>query len=254
MAIPDEKKKTPEKTPVEKQPRQDDKAIDNRLKAAFGSGVASSGSKGDASQGSGVQGNPFGATPDGELQGVGGYGGYSLAGRGLLGELPRPQYDSSNDAGTIVVDIVVDARGRVTDARIRVSGSEGSAASNANLRRSAVEAARKASFEAVAKAGNQQGYIVYYFRDSACGARSVAQEREQFPPVIFVDVAIVVDGCTVDNRANNCRGECVPLKRRPPASRHNLVAGDGVSFLWRHNHYVGIITFSQEAAVFYAEQ
>lgn len=164
VAIPDEKKKTPEKTPVEKQPRQDDKAIDNRLKAAFGSGVASSGSKGDASQGSGVQGNPFGATPDGELQGVGGYGGYSLAGRGLLGELPRPQYDSSNDAGTIVVDIVVDARGRVTDARIRVSGSEGSAASNANLRRSAVEAARKASFEAVAKAGNQQGYIVYYFR------------------------------------------------------------------------------------------
>lgn len=164
VAISDEKKKTTEKSPVEKQPRQDDKAIDNRLKAAFGSGVASSGSKGDAAQGSGVQGNPFGATPDGELQGVGGYGGYNLAGRGLLGELPRPQYDSSNDAGTIVVDIVVDARGKVVDARIRVSGSEGTAASNANLRRSAVEAARRASFEAVAKAGNQQGYIVYYFK------------------------------------------------------------------------------------------
>ena len=164
VAIPKKKKKSTEKSPAEKQPRPDNKAIDNRLKAAFGSGVAATGSKGDAEHGSGVQGNPFGETSDGGLQGVGGYGGYSLGGRGLLGELPRPQYDSSNDAGTIVVDIVVDARGKVVDARMRVSGSEGTAASNANLRRSAVEAARKASFEAVAKAGNQQGYIVYYFK------------------------------------------------------------------------------------------
>lgn len=164
IAIPEDETKVSAKKPDEKPRPKDDNTIDDRLKAAFGKGVASQGSRGTASHGSGVQGNPFGSASEGALRGVGGYGGYSLGGRGLLGELPRPQYDNSNDAGTIVVDIVVDARGKVTNARIRVSGSEGTAASNANLRRSALAAARKATFDEAAGVDNQQGYIVYYFK------------------------------------------------------------------------------------------
>lgn len=143
---------------------QEDNRIDDRLKNAFGKAGAVSGGKGSGSTGGGVQGSVFGTTSEGALQGVGGYGGYDLGGRGLSGVLPRPEYDNSNDAGTIVVDITVDNKGRVVNARVRVSGSEGSAASNLNLRESAVEAARRATFESVPTAGNQQGYIVYYFR------------------------------------------------------------------------------------------
>ncbi len=146
------------------QQQKENERIENRLKNAFGKGVSETGSRGNSEQKEGTQGNPFGSTADGDLQGVGGYGGYSLAGRGLLGDLPRPQYDGSNDAGTIVVDITVDNKGRVINARIRVTGSEGSAASNSNLRNSALEAARRAVFESSASAGNQQGYIVYYFK------------------------------------------------------------------------------------------
>ncbi len=166
VAIPEEKKKTEPKKEVQSPPVEPerDSRIDDRLKSAFGKGVASSGSRGEAEKGTGVQGNPFGSSSSGELHGVGGYGGYSLGGRGLLGGLPRPQYDSSNDAGTIVVDITVDSRGKVISARVRVSGSEGSAASNMNLRNSAIAAAKQASFEASPTADNQQGYIVYYFK------------------------------------------------------------------------------------------
>lgn len=153
-----------EQTNAEKNKQQENKQIDNRLKSAFGKGVAASEGKGSGLKGNGSEGNPFGATAEGSLQGIGGYGGYSLGGRGLLGDLPRPEYDSSNDAGTIVVDITVDNKGRVVNARVRVSGSEGSAASNLNLRNSAVRAARRATFEPVSAGGNQQGYIIYYFR------------------------------------------------------------------------------------------
>ncbi len=164
VSMPQEEtaKKKPTNAEISKQ--QENKQIDNRLKSAFGKGAAASEGKGSGLKGNGSEGNPFGATAEGSLQGVGGYGGYSLGGRGLLGDLPRPEYDSSNDAGTIVVDITVDNKGRVVNARVRVSGSEGSAASNLNLRNSAVRAARRAMFEPVSAAGNQQGYIIYYFR------------------------------------------------------------------------------------------
>jgi len=124
------------------------------------------GSRGTSSQGEGVQGNPFGNSSSGELTGVGGYGGYNLGGRGLVGGLPRPQYDSSNDEGTIAVSITVNQQGRVISAIATVKGSKGTAFSNPNLRKSAENAARKAVFETGNSAGNQSGVIVYHFKQN----------------------------------------------------------------------------------------
>ena len=82
--------------------------IANQVKNAFGKGVSNDGSRGDSDEGSGTQGNPFGNSSTGEITGVGGYGGYNLGGRGLVGSLPYPEYDNSNDAGIIAISITVD--------------------------------------------------------------------------------------------------------------------------------------------------
>ena len=65
-----------------------------------------------------------------------------MGGRGLKGELPIPQYDASNDEGTIVVSIYVDAQGKVTQAAATPSGSRGTAYANLTLRARAEAAAR----------------------------------------------------------------------------------------------------------------
>ena len=90
--------------------------IANQVKNAFGKGVSNDGSRGDSDEGSGTQGNPFGNSSTGEITGVGGYGGYNLGGRGLVGSLPYPEYDNSNDAGIIAISITVDPQGKVISA------------------------------------------------------------------------------------------------------------------------------------------
>ena len=160
-----EEKQKKETTQKEKKPKEDTR-IDDKIKNAFGKGNSADGSRGTSSQGEGVQGNPFGNSSSGELTGVGGYGGYNLGGRGLVGGLPRPQYDSSKDEGTIAVSITVNQQGRVISAIATVKGSKGTAFSNPNLRKSAENAARKAVFETGNSAGNQSGVIVYHFKQN----------------------------------------------------------------------------------------
>lgn len=89
------------------QENKKDERIANQVKNAFGKGVSNDGSRGDSDEGSGTQGNPFGNSSTGEITGVGGYGGYNLGGRGLVGSLPYPEYDNSNDAGIIAISITV---------------------------------------------------------------------------------------------------------------------------------------------------
>lgn len=140
--------------------------IANQVKNAFGKGVSNEGSRGDSEEGDGTQGNPFGNSSTGELTGVGGYGGYNLGGRGLVGSLPYPQYDNSNDAGIIAVSITVNPQGEVIGAIATVNGSKGTAFSNPKLRKSAEEAARKSRFERSSRRSNQTGVIVYIFKQN----------------------------------------------------------------------------------------
>ena len=168
VAVPD-KKKEEKKQPEPEKKTQPKPEVDNRIKNqvanAFSKGNAGS-NRGTSDRGSGAEGSPNGNSTTGAKHGSPGYGDYDLGGRGLKGELPIPQYDASNDEGTIVVSIYVDAQGKVTQAAATPSGSRGTAYANLTLRARAEAAARKAVFERKPGAVTERGTITYYFRQN----------------------------------------------------------------------------------------
>mgnify|MGYP000960301022 CR=1 FL=1 len=88
-------------------------------------------------------------------------GGASLAGRSLQAALPRPDY-GAREEGRVVIEIMVDRQGRVTDATYRSSGST---TQNSTLINAALRAARQARFNEDENAAiSQRGTITYSFR------------------------------------------------------------------------------------------
>lgn len=170
--IEKEEKENPEPEAVEEEekpaPPQPDPGISDKISNAFGKAFASAENEPAVKNGAGevAQGSQEGNSSSGEIIGVGGYGGYNLGGRNLLGTLPRPSYDTSNDAGVICVEIVVNAKGLVIQAISTPKGSSGTAYTNPNLRQSAEKAARQAVFEANKENNNQTGYIYYHFNQN----------------------------------------------------------------------------------------
>ena len=82
-----------------------------------------------------------------------------LQGRGLVGLLPKPEYNA-NATGKVLIDVTVDASGRVTTATYRQNGST---TNNSVL----VEAARRAALKARFAESDrfvQGGTITYIFR------------------------------------------------------------------------------------------
>lgn len=82
-----------------------------------------------------------------------------LQGRGLVGLLPKPEYNA-NATGKVLIDVTVDASGRVTTATYRQNGST---TNNSVL----VEAARRAALKARFTESDrfvQGGTITYIFR------------------------------------------------------------------------------------------
>ena len=132
-------------------------AINKQVANAFGSGTSGQNQQGTATAGSGVQGNPQSTSPVGVSTGTG-YGEFNLGGRTLgVGGLPRPDY-SVQEEGRIVINITVDPNGNVIFAEI----GRGTNIDNANLRKSALEAARKAKFNKIS-GNNQSGTITYKY-------------------------------------------------------------------------------------------
>ena len=82
-----------------------------------------------------------------------------LQGRGLAGNLPRPNYPGSK-SGKVVIRVTVDAAGHVTNATFEPVGST---TSDAELVAAATAAARKARFTE-SRATVQGGTITYVFR------------------------------------------------------------------------------------------
>mgnify|MGYP002470932403 CR=1 FL=1 len=166
VAVPDKKKEEKKQPEPEKKTQPEvDNRIKNQVANAFSKGNAGS-NRGTSDRGSGAEGSPNGNSTTGAKHGSPGYGDYDLGGRGLKGELPIPQYDASNDEGTIVVSIYVDAQGKVTQAAATPSGSRGTAYANLTLRARAEAAARKAVFERKPGAVTERGTITYYFRQN----------------------------------------------------------------------------------------
>ena len=110
----------------------------------------------------GDQGNPNGLKGVKQYNGQGGKGngpGYDLGGRGAK-SLGRPN-DEFQEEGIIVVEIWVDQKGKVTNAK---AISKGSTITNPTMRTKAEEAARKSVFAADSNAPEiQRGTITYTF-------------------------------------------------------------------------------------------
>ncbi len=139
--------------------RQKELAIKNKVAGAFGAGSAAGSSQGSGETGSGNQGSPFGNSDHGANDGVGGYGSFSLNGRSIgAGGLPRPAY-TIQEEGRIVINITVDPKGNVIFAEI----GKGTNIDNASMRRSALEAAKKAKFNSISGSNNQSGSITYRY-------------------------------------------------------------------------------------------
>lgn len=131
--------------------------INQQMEGLFGQG-SGSGSRGNT-EGTGTQGVPTGNASYGATSGIGGWGSFALGGRSLgAGGLIKPRY-SVDDYGTVVVDILVDAKGSVVDATI----GKGTNTTSSELKEEALKAARRTKFNEVSSVTNQKGTITYRF-------------------------------------------------------------------------------------------
>ncbi len=149
---------TKPKEPVKKDPEVNKDALFKGSKTKSG-GQGTSGSKNEdlgSKMGDVKITSNTGDTPSGV--GKGGIG-FSLSGRRAL-SLPKPQ-DNSQEVGKVVIAIKVDKNGKVIEATYTSSGST---TANANLRRKAIEAAKKSKFNTSLNAPEiQTGTISYTF-------------------------------------------------------------------------------------------
>ena len=154
------KQKEAEAQRIAEERRKQAEAISNKVAGAFGIGTAEGNNQGDAAEGAGNQGSPFGNSDHGENEGIGGYGSFNLNGRSLgAGGLPRPAY-TIQEEGKIVINITVNPKGNVIFAEI----GRGTNIDNASMRRSALEAAKRATFNSISGANNQSGTITYVYK------------------------------------------------------------------------------------------
>ena len=154
------RKEEAEKKRREEEQQRQQEAISNRVSNAFGMGNTPENNQGDATAGAGNQGSPFGNSDTGANEGVGGFGTFNLNGRSIgRGGLPRPTYNKQ-DEGRIVINITVTPEGNVIAAEI----GRGTNIDNAELRKSAIDAAKRAKFNKINGTNNQTGTITYIYK------------------------------------------------------------------------------------------
>lgn len=172
---PKEPVKKPEKTEAEKaaeakrlaeekaerERKAAEEAARKRVVGAFGKGAQMEGNKGTAASGTGTEGSKEGNSSTGAKTGIGGEGTFDLGGRSLGAgtRLPKPEC-SVREEGRVVVNITVNPAGLVIGTSVNLSLTN---TSDQTLRKAALDAAKKARFEAVERVTNQTGTITYYF-------------------------------------------------------------------------------------------
>lgn len=152
------RKEEAEKRRIEEEKKKKEAAIRNKVTNVFQNASNTAASQGAASEGTAAKGNPFGNSDTGAQSGSPGYGSFDLGGRGIKGSLPRPSF-SVNESGKVVVSITVDEAGKVTSATV----GQGTTTTSAQLRNSALAAAKKALFETKSGTISQSGTITYRF-------------------------------------------------------------------------------------------
>ena len=129
---------------------------------AFGAGSGAGAGTGTSSgAGAGTGASTGSGAGSGSGVGSGNSGGHSwsLDGRTLQGNISTPKY-TSNVEGTIVVEIIVDKSGTVTEARV----VQGSTIGDNALRNECIAAAKRVKFNATSQPGNAYGRITYRFK------------------------------------------------------------------------------------------
>lgn len=124
-----------------------------QMGALFGQTSSAEGANGQpGDNGKAINGNPLG-------HGSSGGNSWSLNGRYLVGKLPSPSPDFTQE-GKVVVYITVDKGGNVVSAR----AGQGTTVSDESTRQLAVKAALKAKFNMVDHPNAVMGTITYYFK------------------------------------------------------------------------------------------
>lgn len=153
----EEQRKKAEAERIERQEAEKRGQINQQMAGLFGQGTGE-GSRGNT-EGTGTQGVPTGNASYGATSGIGGWGSFALGGRSLgSGGLIKPSY-SDNDYGTVVVDILVDPKGKVLEATI----GRGTNTTSTILKEEALRAAKRTRFNEVTAVTNQKGTITYKF-------------------------------------------------------------------------------------------
>lgn len=153
----EEQRKKAEQERIARQEAERRGQINQQMEGLFGQG-SGSGSRGNT-EGTGTQGVPTGNASYGATSGIGGWGSFALGGRSLgSGGLIKPSYND-NDYGTVVVDILVDSKGKVLEATI----GKGTNTTSTILKEEALRAARRTRFNEVSAVINQKGTITYKF-------------------------------------------------------------------------------------------
>lgn len=140
--------------PVQKPAAPSEREVDNKVAGLFDrkkpAGSESGTGKSDAGSGVADKGN------------AGSSAGWSLDGRSIVGNGGRPVMPTRvpDIRGTVVVEITVNAAGQVTNAVVRLRGTN---VVDSKLRSAALQAARKTRFNAVGGVPDQKGTITYYF-------------------------------------------------------------------------------------------
>ena len=150
---------TPRDTPPVEASKPVERTVDARaMYPGRGDPSSAATSQGEAG-GQGNQGVPAGA-PNVHVYGEGIDVGGGIAGRGIVGSLPRPVYNVQ-DQGVVVVAITVDRDGNVTKA---TSGARGTTTLNSALLEAAERAARQTKFSRNPNVIEQTGTISYTFK------------------------------------------------------------------------------------------
>lgn len=140
--------------PVQKPAAPSERDVDNKVAGLFDrkkpTGVESGTGKSDAGSGVADRGT------------VGSSAGWSLDGRSIVGNGGRPVMPTRvpDIRGTVVVEITVNAAGQVTNAEVRLRGTN---VVDSKLRSAALQAARKTRFNALSGVPDQKGTITYHF-------------------------------------------------------------------------------------------
>ena len=149
-ATPTKEKPKPVQKPAAPSERDVDKKVSGLFDRKKPTGSESGTGKSDAGSGVADKGR------------AGSSAGWSLDGRSIVGNGGRPVMPTRvpDIRGTVVVEITVNAAGQVTNAEVRLRGTN---VVDSALREAAVRAARKTRFNALGGVPDQKGMITYHF-------------------------------------------------------------------------------------------